>query len=233
MVSLDDAVTARLESHGTRFEVLVDPDLALEMRSGSQVDYSELLAIDKVFKDASRGDEASDEMMNEVFDTTDVEEITSRIISDGDIQLTSEQRKRIQEQKRRQVINTIARNAVNPQQNDAPHPPNRIESAMEEAGVRIDPFEPVDKQVDETLDALRPLIPIKFKRKKFAVMIPGEYSGSAYGQMKNFGKVLDEEWQDDGSWIGVIECPGGVKGELKSLVAELTEGKGEVKTYGD
>ena len=29
MISLDDAVTARLETHGERFEVLVDPDAAL------------------------------------------------------------------------------------------------------------------------------------------------------------------------------------------------------------
>ncbi|OUJ19524.1 Ribosome maturation protein Sdo1 [Methanonatronarchaeum thermophilum] len=233
MVSLDDAVTARMESHGTRFEVLVDPDLALALKNGSEVDFDDLLAIDKIFKDASRGDEASDEMMTEVYNTTDPNEIAEKIIKEGDIQLTSEQRKRIQQQKKRKVINKIARNAVNPQQNDAPHPPNRIEKAMEEAGVRIDPFEPVNKQVDIALDAIRPIIPIKFKQKKFAVLIPGKYSGSAYGQMQNFGQIVDEEWQDDGSWVGVIQCPGGIRGELEGLVAEITEGNGEVKAYGD
>ncbi|WGI16903.1 ribosome assembly factor SBDS [Methanonatronarchaeum sp. AMET-Sl] len=233
MVSLDEAVTARMESHGTRFEVLVDPDLALALKNGDEVDYDELLAIDKIFKDASRGDEASDEMMKEVFDTTNPQEITDTIIKEGDIQLTSEQRKRIQEQKKKKVINRIARNAVNPQQNDAPHPPNRIEKSMEEAGVRIDPFVSVSEQVEEALDAIRPIIPIKFKQKKFAVLIPGEYSGPAYGQMQSFGKIVDEEWQEDGSWIGVIKCPGGIKKELENLVAEITEGKGEVKAYGD
>ncbi|OKY78463.1 MAG: Ribosome maturation protein Sdo1 [Candidatus Methanohalarchaeum thermophilum] len=230
MVSLDDAVNARYKSHGTRFEVLVDPDLALDLRNGEEVDMGDLLAINEVFKDSSKGDRASDEMMEKVFDTTDVKAITRQIIKEGDIQLTSEQRDRIQEQKRKKVINTIARNAVNPQQNDAPHPPQRIERAMDEAGIRIDPFEEVSKQVEEALDAIRPIIPIKFKEKKFAVKLPPEYAGSGYGKIQEFGEVIDEEWQNDGSWVGVVKAPGGARTELKSLVAELTEGNGEVKT---
>lgn len=231
MVSLDEAVVARYESHGTRFEVLVDPDLALALRDGEEVDFDELLAIDKVFKDSSRGDEASNEMMEEVFDTNNVKEIAKKIIKDGDIQLTSEQRDKIRKQKRNQVINTIARNAINPQQNDAPHPPKRIEKAIDEAGIKIDPFKSVSEQVEEALDAIRPLIPIRFEEKKFAVRIPSEYAGSSYGKVMEFGEVIQDEWQDDGSWIGIIKGPGGVRRELEKLVAELTEGKGEVKLY--
>ncbi len=237
MVSLDDAVVARYESHGTRFEVLVDPDLALKLRESNKndtdadIDMDDLLAIDKIFKDASKGDEASDEMLEKVFDGTNVEEITKEIICEGDIQLTSEQRRRIQEQKRKKVINTISRNAINPQRNDAPHPPKRIEKAMDEAGVRIETFEGVRDQVDKTLDAIRPIIPIRFEEKKFAVMIPGEYTGSAYGQIRNFGEIIKEEWQSDGSWIGIIKCPGGMRDKLDNLVAKLTEGEGEIKMY--
>ncbi|HJK57124.1 MAG TPA: ribosome assembly factor SBDS, partial [Methanocorpusculum sp.] len=36
MISLDDAVTARLETHGLRFEILVDPELADKMRHGDE-----------------------------------------------------------------------------------------------------------------------------------------------------------------------------------------------------
>ncbi|PTD93842.1 ribosome assembly factor SBDS [archaeon SCG-AAA382B04] len=231
MVSLDDAVVARYESHGSRFEVLVDPDIALDLRDGEEVDFDELLAIDKVFKDSSKGDEASDEMMEKVFKTKDVEKIAKKIIKNGDIQLTSEQREEIRQQKRNQVINTIARNAINPQQNDAPHPPKRIEKAMDEAGIKIDPFESVSEQVEEALDAIRPLIPIRFEEKKFAVRIPSKYAGSSYGKVRQFGELIQEEWQDDGSWIGIIKGPGGIRRELEELLAELTEGKGDVRLY--
>lgn len=229
MVSIEEAVTARLESHGTRFELLVDPDLALILRDGEEVDAGEMLAVDKVFKDASRGDEASEEMMDEVFGSTEVMEAAWEIVTRGDVQLTSEQRKRIREEKYRQVVNEIARNAVNPQQRNAPHPPARIERALEEADFRVDPTRSVEEQVDEALDALRPLLPIRFEKTHIAVRVPSRYTGSAYGQIVEFGHLVREEWQSDGSWIGIVEIPGGLQDELESLVKSLTEGKGSVK----
>lgn len=229
MVSLEDAVTARLESHGTRFEALVDPDLALKLREGGDVDIEEMLAVEKIFKDASRGDEASEEMMEEALDTTDPLEAAQKIVLEGEVQLTSEQRKRIREEKRKHLINEIARNAINPQQGNAPHPPARIERALEEADFRMDPMMSVDEQIDDAIDVLRPLLPIRFEKTHMAVRIPSEYTGSAYGQIIEFGKLVKEEWQNDGSWIGVVEIPGGLQDELKSLTKSLTEGKGSVK----
>ena len=49
----------------------------------------------------------------------------------------------MQEDKRKQVISTIAREGINPQ-NGLPHPATRIENAMNEAKVKIDPFKSVD-----------------------------------------------------------------------------------------
>lgn len=229
MVTLEEAVTARLESHGTRFEVLVDPDEALDLREGKDVDIGKMLAVEKVFKDASKGDEASEEMMEDALGTTDVFDAAEQIVLDGDVQLTSEIRQRIREEKHRQLVNKIARNAINPQRNNAPHPPKRIERALEEGDFRLDPMKGVDEQIDDALDVLRPLIPIRFERTRMAVMIPPKYTGSAYGQVVEFGNLSNEEWQEDGSWVGVVEIPGGLQDELESLVKSLTEGKGEVK----
>ena len=74
-------------------------------------------------------------------------------------------------EKRRQVITFIARNAVNPQ-TGLPHPPQRIEMAMDEARVNIDLYKSVDEQVKETMKALRPLLPIRFEEVRIAVRIP-------------------------------------------------------------
>jgi ribosome maturation protein SDO1 len=47
MIPIDEAVTARLESHGERFEVLVDPDAALEIRRGEfEGDLEEVIAVE-------------------------------------------------------------------------------------------------------------------------------------------------------------------------------------------
>ncbi|WP_336344391.1 ribosome assembly factor SBDS [Halalkalicoccus ordinarius] len=234
MISLDEAVTARLESHGARFEVLVDPDAALAIkRDEFDGDLEEVIAAEDVFEDASRGDRPAENDLEKVFDTTDPMEIIPEVIKRGEIQITADQRREMQEQKRRRLINRIARNAVNPQMDNAPHPPDRIENALEEAGFRVDPMEPVEAQVDDALDALRPVIPIRFDEVVVAVQLPAEYAGSAQAQIRQFGDLQDEEWQNDGSWVGVLEFPAGMQNEFYDLVNEHTSGTGEIRIVED
>ncbi|MDP1553319.1 MAG: ribosome assembly factor SBDS, partial [Methanobacteriaceae archaeon] len=142
MVNMEDAVIARLESHGERFEILVDPDLSAEYKkgsNGSNISIETVLAVEEIFKDAKKGDKASEEGMLKVFQSSDPLEVASLIIQKGNIQLTAQQRREMQEEKHKKIVANIARNAINPQ-TGLPHPPKRIEKAMEEAKVRIDPF---------------------------------------------------------------------------------------------
>ena len=55
LVELDDAIIARLESHGERFEILLDPVAMDEIKKGKEIDLSEYLAVEDVFKDAHKG----------------------------------------------------------------------------------------------------------------------------------------------------------------------------------
>ena len=234
MISLDEAVTARLESHGERFEVLVDPDAALAIKRGDfDGELEEVIAAEDVFEDASRGDRPPEKALEEVFDTTDPMEIIPEVIERGDIQITAEQRREMQEQKHRQLVQHITRNAVNPQMDDAPHPPERIEDALEQAGFQVDPMEPVENQVDEALDELRPVIPIRFDEVTVAVQIPPEYAGSAQARIRQFGDLEREEWQSDGSWIGVLTFPAGMQNEFYDLVNEHTSGEAETQIVRD
>jgi ribosome maturation protein SDO1 len=234
MISLDEAVTARLESHGERFEVLIDPDAALAIKRGEfEGELEDVIAAEDVFEDASRGDRPAEEDLEEVFGTTDPMEIIPEVVSRGEIQITAEQRREMQEQKRRQLIDTIARNAVNPQMDDAPHPPERIERALEEAGFRVDPMEPVESQVDEALEALRPVIPIRFEEVTIAVQLPAEHAGKAQARIRQFGDLEREEWQADGSWVGVLTFPAGMQNDFYDLANELTSGQAETRIVKD
>jgi len=230
MISLDEAVTARLESHGARFEVLVDPDAALSIsREEFDGDTEDVIAAEDVFEDASRGDRPAEADLEEVFGTTDPLEIIPEVVRRGEIQITAEQRREMQRQKHRQLVDTITRNAVNPQMDDAPHPPERIESALEEAGFSVDPMEPVEEQVDDALDVLRPVIPIRFDEVAVAARVPPEYAGSAQAQIREFGDLEREEWQSDGSWIGVVRFPAGLQNEFYDLVNEVSSGEAETR----
>jgi len=228
MVTLEEAVTARLKTHGVIFEVLVDPEGALSFRQGDEVDVEKILAAEDVFENASRGDRSSEEDLTKVFETTDVVAIAAKIIKKGEIQLTAEQRKRIIENKRRQVVSFIAMNAINPQ-TGTPHPPIRIERAMEEARVNIDPTKSVEEMVNVTMKAIRPIIPIRFEEVDVAVKIPPAYAPKAYGEIATFAKLQKEQWQNDGSWVGVVRLPAGLQDEFYSLVNRLSKGDAETK----
>jgi ribosome maturation protein SDO1 len=228
MIPLDHAVVARLESFGERFEILVDPDKAALVRQGQPVEIEDVVAALNVFGNASKATRASDEALMKVFHTTEFNAVARRIIEKGEIHLTSDQRKAMIEAKRRQVVAFIARNAVNPQTGH-PHPPHRIEMAMEEARVNIDPFKHLDELVKETVKALRPLLPIRFEELRLAIKIPPELAAKAYGDIAAASTMEKDEWLKDGSWVCVVRIPAGIQGEFYDLVNKLSKGEGQVK----
>jgi ribosome maturation protein SDO1 len=228
MVTLEDSVIARLEYYGERFEILVDPDLASDFKRGKDIPLEDILAVEEIFKDARKGDKASEEAMMKAFESTDALEAAAKIIKKGHVQLTAQQRKEMQEEKRKKIIAKITREAINPQ-TKLPHPARRIEKAMEEAKIHIDPFKSVDEQVNVVLKAIRTKIPIRFEKVDIAIKIPGDYTGKVYSVISEFGKTKKEEWQKDGSWIAVVEVPGGLQESFDRKLSELTGGQVETK----
>lgn len=227
MVSLDDAVIARFKKGEEHFEILVDPYGAADLLEGKEVNVAELLAIDAIFKDSKKGTHAAEETLQAVFGTTKIKDIATIIIQKGDIQLTTEQRQKMQKNKRNRIIETIVRNAMDPQ-TKAPHPRQRIENAMDQAGIHVDPFKPVREQVKIVLEALKPLLPISMDQVRISVKISAAHIGKAYGVVRNFGSLEREDWQSDGSWIGIIKLPAGMQTDFYEKINDVT--KGDVST---
>ena len=223
MVSLDDAVIARLKKGEEHFEILIDPYAAADLIDGKEINIVQNLAIDAIFKDSKKGTHASEESLQNNFGTTNIEEITKQIILKGDIQLTTDQRHKMQKNKRNRIIETIVRNAMDPK-TKSPHPRQRIELAMEEAGVHIDPFKPVSEQVKTTIELLRPIIPISMESVRISIKIPAEHIGRAYGTVRGYGTLEREDWQSDGSWIGIIKIAAGMQTEFYDRLNDVTKG---------
>ncbi|MFP3909463.1 MAG: ribosome assembly factor SBDS [Archaeoglobaceae archaeon] len=229
MVSLDNAVIARVRKHGENFEVLVDPYLARDLKEGKEVDFESLLAAEEVFKDSSKGDRASVEDLEKVFGESDTRNIITRIIEEGEVQITSEQRKEMQEQKERRIIDFISKNTVEPK-TGTPHPYERVKRAMEEVKVHVDIFKPAETQAREIVKKIKPILPIRFEEVEIAVKVPPEYAGRANPSIHSFGNVIQEEWQKDGSWICVLRIPAGLQTDLMDLLGRVTKGEAETKT---
>ena len=226
MVDVKDAVVARWVTQGSHFEVLVDPTAVQDIKDGKTVDLSDKLALDQVFKDAKKGDKISEEHLEKIFHTRSVPEIARQIILKGEVQVTTEQRHQLQDAKHKQIVAHIARNAMNPQ-TGAPHPPARIEAAMLEAKVHVDPFRPADAQIAEILQKLRPLLPIRIDTVRVKIRIPAQHYPRVIGEIKGLGRLSDEQWLPDGAWTGVLEIPAGVQTELSEKLNARTKGAAE------
>ncbi|MCJ7762534.1 ribosome assembly factor SBDS [Candidatus Bathyarchaeota archaeon] len=219
---------ARLTKDNEHFEVLVKSQKALDYRNGKIAGITEVLAAETIFSDANKGTRVAEEQLRKAFGTTDALKIADAILKKGTLQLTTEQRRKMVEDKRKQIIDFISRQAVDPKTN-LPHPPLRIENAMEQIHYPIDPYKPVEEQAKDIVKLLRPILPLKIEQISVGVHIPAEYSARAYGAIKTFGVIKREEWRSDGSWYGTVEMPAGSYASFLNKLGEATKGSGEAK----
>ncbi|MEM2123242.1 MAG: ribosome assembly factor SBDS [Candidatus Bathyarchaeia archaeon] len=219
---------ARLTLGKERFEILVKPDPALRYKQGEGIGLSQILLIDEIYTDAGKGTRASSDNIEKFFGTQDVSKIAEKILRDGELLITAEQRRRLIEEKKKQIISFISRNCIDPRTN-APLPPLRIEQAIDKVKPLIDPFKPAEEQAKSIIDTIRREIPIKMENIKVAVKILPQYAAKAYGAAKNFGQITKEEWLRDGSWTALIEMPAGVYGSFIDKLGRITQGTIQVK----
>jgi ribosome maturation protein SDO1 len=219
---------ARININGENFEIIVKPDPAFAFRSGKSVSLSDVLVTDVIFTDANKGLRSPEKKLKEAFGTLDPLEIAKIILKKGTLQLTTQQRRQLIEEKRRQIIDFISRNAVDPR-TKLPHPPTRIEQALEQAHFPIDPFKSVEEQANEAIKVLRTVLPLSVEKISVAVRIPPEYAGKVYGALKSFGTIKNEVWLSDGSLSVILEMPAGFYGPFLEKMGEMTRGNIEAK----
>ena len=223
----DKSVVARLTIKGEHFEVLVDPDQAQSVRSGKQVNPKDLLISEVIYKDGRKGLKASGESGRKNFGPAEPMPVAEAIIRRGELQLTTDQRRELVENKRKQIIAFIARNCVDPK-SGIPHPPLRIENAMEGIRYNIDPFKSVEEQAQEVIKLLRIALPLKVSQVRVSIKVSKESAGRVSAAATKMGTVTKSLWLADGSWQGEAVIPAGIQQSFIDKLNELSRGNVEV-----
>ena len=219
---MSKTVIAKYSHSGENFEIFVDSDKAYNFITGKLTDPIAVLEAEEIFADANKGERQSQDKIKKIFNTTELPKVVEFILKHGNVPITTEQRNKLLEEKKKQIINIIARNSIDPR-TKAPHPPQRIEAAMQEARVNIDPFKGANEQVDDVVKKLSMKLPIKFATMKIEVVIPAEYTNRCYGTLKQYG-LKSEEWQSNGSLKCILEFPAGLQGEFFEKINNATKG---------
>ena len=224
----ENYVIAKYEAGGEKFEILVKPKEALELRNGKSISISDVVVSEEIYKDVKKGLKASPSTLKKVFGTTDFETIARTIIMKGELPLTAEQRRELIENKKRQIIDFISRNAVDPKAH-LPIPRTRIELALEQAKIQIDPNKDVEAQALQIVKELSKIMPIKLARALLEIKVPSQYSSRVKSALNSLGEVKKTNWLSDGTLIAELEIPAGAQQEVIDKLNSLTKGEVEVK----
>jgi ribosome maturation protein SDO1 len=219
--------TVRLTINGDKFEILVKPDPALEYKTGKRTDFSSLLVSDEIYSDANKGSRASGEKLTKHFKTKDIGEIAKQILTRGELALTTDQRRRMVEEKKKQIVQFISRNFVDPKTH-LPHPPIRIESAINEVRIIIDPFKRAEDQAKQVIEALRKILPLRSEVAVLTITIPPQFASQSYSVLKGTGSFKNEQWLSDGSLKAIVEVNAGAKGTLLDRIGSVTKGSAQI-----
>ena len=224
----DKVTVVRYSFSGDKFELLVKPDPAFDYKLGKISDISKILVSDEIYTDSNKGNRATNEKLNQVFKTQDSMKIAEIIMKKGELNLTTEQRKKMTSEKRKQLVTFIAKTYVDPRSH-LPHPPLRIEQAMDDGRVTVDPFKNADEQVKDVVEKLRPIIPLKSENLILEISVPAQFVAQSYTVLKSTGTLKKEDWQPNCSLKAILEIPAAARPNVIDRLGSITKGTATVE----
>ncbi|MGV7225609.1 MAG: ribosome assembly factor SBDS [Nitrosopumilus sp.] len=223
-----DVTLVRYSFEGEKFEIMVKPDPALDFKMGKKKDISAVLVSDEIYTDSGKGTRPSSEKLLKAFNTEDQTEIAQIILEKGDLNLTTDQRRKMVEDKKKQIVTFIAKTYVDPKTH-LPHPPLRIEQAMKDGRVSVDPQKNVDEQVKDVVEKLRSIIALKSESLQLEIVIPAQFASQSYAVLKSVGSLKKEEWQNNGSLKAILEIPAAARPNVIDRLGSITKGSATVE----
>lgn len=223
-----DVTVVRYSHEGEKFEILVKPDPALDYKLGKKKDISSVLVSDDIYTDSGKGTKPATEKLVKAFKTEDYTEIVKIILQKGDLNLTTDQRRKMVDEKKKQIIAFIAKTYVDPKTH-LPHPPLRIEQAMKDGRISVDPQKNVDEQVKDIVDKLRSIIALKSENLQLEIVIPAQYASQSYAILKSVGSLKKEDWQNNGSLKAILEIPAAARPNVIDRLGSITKGSASVE----
>ena len=223
-----DVTVVRYSFEGEKFEILVKPDPALDYKLGKKKDVSAVLVSDEIYTDSGKGTKPGNEKLLKAFKTEDQAEIAQIILQKGILNLTTDQRRKMIDEKKKQIVQFIVKTYVDPKSH-LPHPPIRVEQAMKDARVSVDPQKSVDEQMQDIVEKLRSIIALKSENLQLEIIVPAQYASQSYAVLKSVGSLKNEEWQNNGSLKAILEIPAAARPNVIDKLGSITKGSASVE----
>jgi ribosome maturation protein SDO1 len=178
------------------FEVLTEAGAAAKFREG-RVPWEQVLVTDIIFKNQSKGERAKEEDLASVFGGLDSLEILRKIVMEGDLQVSSAERREALDKKKHEILHYLHRNFLDPTLK-LPHPLARLEGALEETKFRVDPDAPASRQALDLIKALSGVLFFSKALKEASLRLGHKYVGACSNIIHSMAEVQKETYTPEG-----------------------------------
>ena len=169
-IRLTNVSLVRLKRNKKRFEIACYQNKVQDYRKGIEKNLDDVLQINQVFLNVSKGQVAPNEDLMQGFGTTDQDTIIKFILEKGELQLSEKERQIRIQQINNEMLNIVSCKCINPKSKKR-YPPTMIHKALQQLKFNISISKPAKIQALEAIKSLvsEQIIPIA--RAKMLVKI--------------------------------------------------------------
>ncbi|KAF0982058.1 hypothetical protein FDP41_011919 [Naegleria fowleri] len=205
----------------------------MSWRKGIEKDLDEVVQIDTVFTNVSKGEAAKKSDLLKYFNTSDTREVCKIILREGELQVSPKERELMYESMFKDIVTIITNKCINPD-TQRPYPGGVIERALkEQIHFSVKPSKSTKQQALEAIRKLKKKIPIERAHMRLKCTVSGKENVRKLRQLfKNSNKEeeqvkIEKDDYDQDSETANIVClvdPG-----LYRDIFDLIQDDGEVQ----
>lgn len=207
-IKLTNVSLVRLKKGKKRFEVACYQNKVQDYRRGVETDLDEVLQINQVFLNVSKGQVASNEDLNGAFGTKEQEVVIKEILSRGEIQLSEKERQQMHGKITNELLTLVSAKCVNPNSKKR-YPPTMIHKALAELKFNVVTNKPAKLQALEAIKLLvqRQIIPIARAKMRVKAVLPREGNAEAIAQAASLIAATEAAPESATTWMctGLID----------------------------
>lgn len=196
----------------------------------SEKDLDEVVQIENVFLNVSKGQVASNEDLKKAFGTTDAKEALLEILTKGELQVGEKERSHELSNLWVEIATIVAQKCVEPS-SQKPYTVGIIEKAMKDAHYSVKPSKPAKIQALDVIKLLqsKDIIPLERAQMRVSVTMTAKEGKRMKDKiLPLFSHIEEEDWDDSWEIVGTID-PGSLR-QINTLFETEIKGEGGVET---
>ncbi|WFD26551.1 hypothetical protein MNAN1_001534 [Malassezia nana] len=202
----------------------------VNMFNQREKDLDEVIQIENVFLNVSKGQVASNDDLKKAFGTSDTQQVLLEILKKGELQVGEKERSHELSNLWVEIATIVAQKCVEPS-SQKPYTVGMIEKAMKDAHYSVKPSKSAKMQALDVIKLLqsKEIIPLQRAQMRVSVTMSSKEGKRLKDKvLPLFSHIEEEDWDDMWEIVGTID-PGSLR-QINTLFETEVKGEGGVET---